>query len=100
MSPQRASTYRSRQTRGPTQWRSRHRVFRHLPPSVWKERKVKRGYRGLYERSVNQAEEGADFDFLTAAGPKHEDYCQAFTFFNIEHANTGIVLSGALKTSR
>ncbi|KAK0123902.1 hypothetical protein ONS95_008894 [Cadophora gregata] len=35
---------------------------------VWKERKVKRGYRGLYERCVNQAEEGADFDFLTAAG--------------------------------
>ncbi|THZ84776.1 dihydroxy-acid and 6-phosphogluconate dehydratase [Aureobasidium pullulans] len=28
-----------------------------------------RGYRGLYERSVNQAEEGADFDFLTAIGP-------------------------------
>jgi len=36
---------------------------------VWKERKVKRGYRGLYERCVNQAEEGADFDFLTASGP-------------------------------
>lgn len=29
----------------------------------------KRGYRGLYKRCVNQAEEGADFDFLTAAGP-------------------------------
>ncbi|KAK7712772.1 hypothetical protein SLS57_007726 [Botryosphaeria dothidea] len=28
-----------------------------------------RGYRGLYVRSVNQVEEGADFDFLTAAGP-------------------------------
>ncbi|KAF2015769.1 dihydroxy-acid and 6-phosphogluconate dehydratase [Aaosphaeria arxii CBS 175.79] len=28
-----------------------------------------RGYRGLYMRSVNQAHEGADFDFLTAAGP-------------------------------
>ncbi|KAI6900478.1 putative dihydroxy-acid dehydratase [Hortaea werneckii] len=28
----------------------------------------RRGYRGLYERSVNQAENGADFDFLTAAG--------------------------------
>ena len=36
---------------------------------VWKERKLRRGYRGLYERCVNQAEEGADFDFLTAAGP-------------------------------
>lgn len=28
----------------------------------------RRGYRGLYETSVNQAENGADFDFLTAAG--------------------------------
>ncbi|RMZ05199.1 hypothetical protein D0864_02536 [Hortaea werneckii] len=28
----------------------------------------RRGYRGLYETSVNQAEDGADFDFLTAAG--------------------------------
>ena len=40
---------------------------------VWKERKVKRGYRGLYERCVNQAEEGADFDFLTAVGPRSTD---------------------------
>lgn len=38
---------------------------------VWKQRKTRRGYRGLYERCVNQAEEGADFDFLTAAGPKY-----------------------------
>ena len=29
-----------------------------------------RGYRGLYRRRVNQAHEGADFDFLTASGPK------------------------------
>jgi dihydroxy-acid dehydratase len=35
---------------------------------VMEERKTRRGYRGLYERSVNQAEEGADFDFLTAKG--------------------------------
>lgn len=35
---------------------------------VLHERQVKRGYHGLYERSVNQAENGADFDFLTAAG--------------------------------
>ncbi|KAF2771264.1 dihydroxy-acid and 6-phosphogluconate dehydratase [Teratosphaeria nubilosa] len=28
----------------------------------------KRGYRGLYETSVLQAEDGADFDFLTARG--------------------------------
>ncbi|KAI7284924.1 dihydroxy-acid and 6-phosphogluconate dehydratase [Hortaea werneckii] len=28
----------------------------------------RRGYRGLYETSVNQAEDGADFDFLTATG--------------------------------
>jgi dihydroxy-acid dehydratase len=32
-------------------------------------RKKKRGYWGLYERSVNQAHEGTDFDFLSAAGP-------------------------------
>ena len=32
-------------------------------------RKTRRGYRGLYERSVNQAHLGADFDFLTARGP-------------------------------
>lgn len=31
-------------------------------------RKQRRGYRGLYERSVNQAHEGTDFDFLTAGG--------------------------------
>lgn len=31
-----------------------------------KEKQSVRGYRGLYIRSVNQAEEGADFDFLTA----------------------------------
>jgi dihydroxy-acid dehydratase len=35
----------------------------------WLAAKRLRGYRGLYVRSVNQAEEGADFDFLTAAGP-------------------------------
>ena len=29
----------------------------------------RRGYRGLYRRRVNQAHEGADFDFLTASGP-------------------------------
>ncbi|KAL2002138.1 hypothetical protein VTN02DRAFT_588 [Thermoascus thermophilus] len=36
---------------------------------VWLERRHKRGYRGLYERSVNQAQDGVDFEFLTAAGP-------------------------------
>ncbi|KAK4161714.1 putative dihydroxy-acid dehydratase [Cladorrhinum sp. PSN259] len=36
---------------------------------VWEERKKVRGYRGLYMREVNQAEEGADFGFLSAAGP-------------------------------
>ncbi|KAF1955142.1 dihydroxy-acid and 6-phosphogluconate dehydratase [Byssothecium circinans] len=38
-------------------------------PSVLTERKSRRGYRGLYERTVNQAHLGADFDFLTASGP-------------------------------
>ena len=32
------------------------------------ERKRRRGYFGLYERSVNQAQDGADFGFLTANG--------------------------------
>jgi dihydroxy-acid dehydratase len=32
-------------------------------------REKRRGYRGLYECCVNQAHEGADFDFLTARGP-------------------------------
>jgi dihydroxy-acid dehydratase len=36
---------------------------------VWTERSSRRGYRGLYERCVNQAEDGADFDFLMASGP-------------------------------
>lgn len=37
--------------------------------SPWEARKRVRGYRGLYMRSVNQAQHGADFDFLTAHGP-------------------------------
>ncbi|KAF4977022.1 hypothetical protein FZEAL_6384 [Fusarium zealandicum] len=37
------------------------------PP--WVKRERTRGYRGLYMRTVNSAEEGGDFDFLTAAGP-------------------------------
>lgn len=32
------------------------------------ERRPQRGYLGLYERTVNQAPDGADFDFLTARG--------------------------------
>ncbi|KAH8901452.1 dehydratase [Thozetella sp. PMI_491] len=38
----------------------------------WVARKAVRGYRGLYMRSVQQAHQGADFDFLTAAGPSDE----------------------------
>ncbi|KAK4151712.1 dihydroxy-acid/6-phosphogluconate dehydratase [Chaetomidium leptoderma] len=37
--------------------------------SPWVSREGVRGYRGLYMREVNQAEHGADFGFLTAAGP-------------------------------
>lgn len=36
----------------------------------WMTANQQRGYRGLYIRSVTQAQQGADFDFLTAAGPK------------------------------
>ena len=39
---------------------------------VLAQRERRRGYRGLYERCVNQAHEGADFDFLTANGPRDE----------------------------
>lgn len=34
--------------------------------------KRERGYRGLYKRTVLQADQGADFDFLTAHGPESE----------------------------
>jgi dihydroxy-acid dehydratase len=40
--------------------------------SHWMMANETRGYRGLYLRSVNQAQDGADFDFLTATGPKRE----------------------------
>ena len=36
----------------------------------WLDAEQQRGFGGLYVRNVNQAHEGADFDFLTAAGPK------------------------------
>ncbi|KAF4989694.1 hypothetical protein FGRMN_8963 [Fusarium graminum] len=39
----------------------------------WVKREGMRGYRGLYMRSVNQAELGADFDFLTAEGPQRSE---------------------------
>ncbi|RYC55145.1 hypothetical protein CHU98_g11056, partial [Xylaria longipes] len=35
----------------------------------WVARHSTRGYRGLYMREVNQADRGADFEFLTAEGP-------------------------------
>lgn len=37
-----------------------------------RRRRPTRGYRGLYERCVNQAEEGVDFDFLMARGTEEE----------------------------
>ncbi|ODM23634.1 hypothetical protein SI65_01223 [Aspergillus cristatus] len=39
---------------------------------VLAQRKRRRGYFGLYERSVNQAQDGADFDFLAANGPSDD----------------------------
>ncbi|KAI0410175.1 dihydroxy-acid/6-phosphogluconate dehydratase [Xylaria palmicola] len=39
------------------------------PPSPWIARRGMRGYKGLYMREVNQADKGADFEFLTAEGP-------------------------------
>lgn len=41
----------------------------HAGEAPWVMRAATRGYRGLYLREVNQAESGADFRFLTAAGP-------------------------------
>ncbi|RAH63583.1 putative dihydroxy-acid dehydratase, partial [Aspergillus piperis CBS 112811] len=40
--------------------------------STWRKRQHTRGYRGLYEREVNQAHLGADFGFLTANGSASE----------------------------
>ncbi|KAL4815919.1 dihydroxy-acid/6-phosphogluconate dehydratase [Aspergillus spinulosporus] len=42
------------------------RIESRRPATAGKPRQ--RGYLGLYERSVNQAQDGADFDFLTAGG--------------------------------
>ncbi|KAK9452692.1 dihydroxy-acid/6-phosphogluconate dehydratase [Dipodascopsis uninucleata] len=40
---------------------------RSQPSHVANTRQTTRGYRGLYQRHVNQAHEGADFDFMTAS---------------------------------
>ncbi|KAJ5723269.1 hypothetical protein N7488_001304 [Penicillium malachiteum] len=42
----------------------------------WVQKETARGYRGLYMRSVTQAEHGADFDFLrsTYSGPASEQF--------------------------
>lgn len=37
--------------------------------NAWSDRTRMRGYRGLYERHVNQAHLGCDFDFLMHSGP-------------------------------
>ena len=42
------------------------------PRDPWEARRTTRGYRGLYERHVSQADKGCDFDFLTADGPALE----------------------------
>jgi dihydroxy-acid dehydratase len=46
-----------------------------MKDAPWVNREGLRGYRGLYMREVNQAEEGVDFGFLAATGPgkRHED---------------------------
>ena len=50
----------------------RRRLTSEDKSSTWNERETRRGYRGLYEREVNQAHEGADFNFLTAKGPNRQ----------------------------
>lgn len=42
------------------------RLAAHEPPPA-----PKRGYKALYRRSVTQAPEGCDFDFLAGAAPDH-----------------------------
>ncbi|KAI2472575.1 dihydroxy-acid and 6-phosphogluconate dehydratase [Annulohypoxylon bovei var. microspora] len=44
----------------------REEVARDGSGHPWKTREQMRGYRGLYMREVNQADQGADFGFLTA----------------------------------
>ncbi|KAL2133759.1 hypothetical protein VTI74DRAFT_1741 [Chaetomium olivicolor] len=48
----------------------RRQEMKQRSDELWVTRKGMRGYRGLYMREVNQAEHGADFRFLTAAGPQ------------------------------
>ncbi|OJJ78203.1 hypothetical protein ASPBRDRAFT_258035 [Aspergillus brasiliensis CBS 101740] len=49
--------------------RQRKQAIMESEESAWRQRHRRRGYRGLYEREVNQAHLGADFGFLTADGP-------------------------------
>ncbi|KAI2819720.1 hypothetical protein CBS63078_5578 [Aspergillus niger] len=49
--------------------RQREQAVTESEDSTWRKRRYQRGYRGLYEREVNQAHLGADFEFLTANGP-------------------------------
>ncbi|PWY82777.1 dihydroxy-acid dehydratase, partial [Aspergillus eucalypticola CBS 122712] len=49
--------------------RQRKQELMESEESAWRKRQHTRGYRGLYEREVNQAHLGADFGFLTANGP-------------------------------
>jgi len=48
----------------------RRRIASGEEKSAWKERETIRGYAGLYAREVNGPEEGVDFRFLTATGPR------------------------------
>ncbi|KAF5368914.1 hypothetical protein D9758_003089 [Tetrapyrgos nigripes] len=49
--------------------RKHRKAARYARENAWTDRVSLRGYRGLYERNVNQAHQGCDFDFLTADGP-------------------------------
>ncbi|BCS16532.1 dihydroxy-acid dehydratase [Aspergillus luchuensis IFO 4308] len=52
--------------------KQRKQALTETEESTWRKRQHTRGYRGLYEREVNQAHLGADFGFLTANGPASE----------------------------
>jgi len=48
----------------------KRRIASSVEQSAWKERERMRGYAGLYAREANGPEEGVDFRFLTATGPR------------------------------
>ncbi|KAK4231897.1 putative dihydroxy-acid dehydratase [Podospora fimiseda] len=55
---------------GEEEIKRRREERREVEEGNWVRRGGERGYRGLYMREVNSAEEGGDFGFLSAGGPR------------------------------